>query len=66
MPSGLREYVAAAFLSQAKEAPATRKGRDPYDNFTRNFHIALTVLQSCKAGISTYKNGQRNASLHAP
>ena len=56
MPSGLREYVAATLRSQAKEAPAPRKGRDPYDNSTRNFHIALTVYRVVRLGFQPTRN----------
>jgi hypothetical protein len=56
MPTRLREYVAAALRSEAKEAPIRRRGRDPYANNTRNFYIALTVLRVVSLGFDPTRN----------
>jgi hypothetical protein len=56
MPTRLREYITEALRSQAEEEQQRRRGQDPYANFTRNFHIASTVLQVTRLGFRPTRN----------
>jgi len=55
-PPNLREYIAGALLSQSKEPPQRRRGRDPYANYSRDRDVARVVKEIMNLGFRPTRN----------
>jgi hypothetical protein len=56
MPASLGRYAAEVLGRQSQGAPRRRRGRDPYGNHVRDFHITSAVLNVARLGLKPTRN----------